>query len=891
MTTQQRASYAQNFVVHKQNTNDVEEEINTAIDAAMISDKPSVSPSSSPPLSTVRRPTTPSPLAPYASLVFYPIGPGLPSPSSSDTQSPSSSPSHPPSSSPTLKPGSTISGHTFLDTNLNGSYETQLDYNFSKVHIWLFTCGGTGQSSMLIGNTLTSIDGIFTFDNLDSGNYMVVIELPIGYESSSSIPIEQLQLEEKSIRSNLPWEEDVTQTQRHYDDSHDQHTDTMIESLSKSQRTCTSICFKLNDNQTSNIELSFGIKESPTSSPSTQSPSGQPTSTPIYVSPTNAPSYAWWIGTPTYSPSTSKPVTISPSTSPTSEPTSSQIPSIQPSQTPTRFGIQIGPVQTVGLRITLFGIDNISDKAEWNKAMEMYIQEYFNNNESGGEAFDVDASIIMTSQTVIEEQQQVTAVERRPFRKQQLRQSRIQRQDDQRQLQNLGGEPALEIIYNQVSTYKTSDPTSVDENYIIQEPFATTLSRADYISFLQSLNNTDYDNVTSVSSVRLPTESLPWEEPSSTNGVVVITPIVNSTLEVTEESNGIHYGIYIFLAGIFIVFIVNFVFIYRNKNKEERRLSLLTSARAKDEKKKTRSDKDKKKSKDPRSYLDGGNVSNVESSSEDHELHASIPPPYEWRSTQETKESTVTAGDTSRTDIEVHDIYPTSLGDDTPSKTIRFYDEPTTQVKGPQEKQDKEKPAQDYTPPWAYTASQTTQNVVGSPPTLSPNSSPDNSSSEGSGLDDAMRGGQDDTPHEVIIDIKIPPGRVGCIIDSSPKNGPYICEIDDTSPLRDELCVGDRIVAVDDVDVRRFNAINVSKLLGRRCHNDERILTIMRQLFIINDDEEDEGESSTDSPYAEIEQNEDERSVSPLDTYDDPDTLRRSEREGSVVSIDPPGHI
>jgi len=97
-----------------------------------------------------------------------------------------------------------------------------------------------------------------------------------------------------------------------------------------------------------------------------------------------------------------------------------------------------------------------------------------------------------------------------------------------------------------------------------------------------------------------------------------------------------------------------------------------------------------------------------------------IPPPYEWRNTQETKESTVTIGDTSRTDIEVHDIYPTSLGDDTPSKTIRFYDEPTTRVKGPQEKQDKEKPVQDYTPSWAYTASQTTQNVVGSPPTLSP---------------------------------------------------------------------------------------------------------------------------------------------------------------------------
>jgi len=61
---------------------------------------------------------------------------------------------------------------------------------------------------------------------------------------------------------------------------------------------------------------------------------------------------------------------------------------------------------------------------------------------------------------------------------------------------------------------------------------------------------------------------------------------------------------------------------------------------------------------------------------------------------------------------------------------------------------------------------------------------------------------------------------------------------------------------------------------------------------MVNDDE-DESESSTDSPYAEIEK-EDERSVSvsPLDTYDEVeegDILGRSDR-GSVVSIDPPGH-
>lgn len=124
---------------------------------------------------------------------------------------------------------------------------------------------------------------------------------------------------------------------------------------------------------------------------------------------------------------------------------------------------------------------------------------------------------------------------------------------------------------------------------------------------------------------------------------------------------------------------------------------------------------------------------------------------------------------------------------------------------------------------------------------------------------------------EVIMDIIIPHGRVGCIIDSSPHRGPYICEIDENSPLKGELQFGDRILDVNGEDVQRMSAIDVSRLLGREnAKKEERRITILREFFydlyvsetVEGDDDESSGnaESVDDEEYANEEFNADEES-------------------------------
>ena len=59
----------------------------------------------------------------------------------------------------------------------------------------------------------------------------------------------------------------------------------------------------------------------------------------------------------------------------------------------------------------------------------------------------------------------------------------------------------VQIIFNQISTYTTSDILVYDNLYIATDPFATTSKQEVYITELQIMDGF-YDGVTSVSSVR-----------------------------------------------------------------------------------------------------------------------------------------------------------------------------------------------------------------------------------------------------------------------------------------------------------------------------------------------------------------------------------------------------
>ncbi|KAL3772916.1 hypothetical protein ACHAW5_005900 [Stephanodiscus triporus] len=82
---------------------------------------------------------------------------------------------------------------------------------------------------------------------------------------------------------------------------------------------------------------------------------------------------------------------------------------------------------------------------------------------------------------------------------------------------------------------------------------------------------------------------------------------------------------------------------------------------------------------------------------------------------------------------------------------------------------------------------------------------------------------------EVILDVYAPAGKLGVIIDTPDDGAPMIHAIKDDSPIVDRVRVGDKLVAVDDEDVRPMTARKVSKLISTKMNNPSRKLTIIRQ--------------------------------------------------------------
>lgn len=81
---------------------------------------------------------------------------------------------------------------------------------------------------------------------------------------------------------------------------------------------------------------------------------------------------------------------------------------------------------------------------------------------------------------------------------------------------------------------------------------------------------------------------------------------------------------------------------------------------------------------------------------------------------------------------------------------------------------------------------------------------------------------------EELIDIYAPAGKLGVVIDTPDDGAPVVHAIKDSSVIADKLQVGDKLVAVDDEDVRTMTAIKVSKLISRKSGNPTRKLSIIR---------------------------------------------------------------
>mmetsp|Transcript_56119 Transcript_56119/g.167973 ORF Transcript_56119/g.167973 Transcript_56119/m.167973 type:complete len:237 (-) Transcript_56119:88-798(-) len=80
---------------------------------------------------------------------------------------------------------------------------------------------------------------------------------------------------------------------------------------------------------------------------------------------------------------------------------------------------------------------------------------------------------------------------------------------------------------------------------------------------------------------------------------------------------------------------------------------------------------------------------------------------------------------------------------------------------------------------------------------------------------------------EEIIVIMAPPGKLGISLDTPETGAPFVYSIKDVSPLIGKLMEGDRVIAIDDEDVRLLTAVKISKILSRKSGN-TRKLTIAR---------------------------------------------------------------
>ena len=81
---------------------------------------------------------------------------------------------------------------------------------------------------------------------------------------------------------------------------------------------------------------------------------------------------------------------------------------------------------------------------------------------------------------------------------------------------------------------------------------------------------------------------------------------------------------------------------------------------------------------------------------------------------------------------------------------------------------------------------------------------------------------------EILLDVYAPGGKLGVIIDTPDDGAPMIHAIKEDSPIADKVRVGDKLVAIDDEDVRPMTAKKVSKLLSTKANNPSRKLTIIR---------------------------------------------------------------
>ncbi|KAL7531212.1 hypothetical protein ACHAXR_003904 [Thalassiosira sp. AJA248-18] len=532
------------------------------------------------------------------------------------------------------------------------------------------------------------------------------------------------------------------------------------------------------------------------------------------------------------------------------------------------------------------GIDQLEDESAWSEQTQVFISDYFNkgtgNNYYPSGVFDVTVDIVVqeTSKESI---------------------FKLRRRNNKRVLggRGLQEEPkSLEVTYNQRAIYKTADPIEYDGVYVATRPFSTQDGIVAYIASLQGLS-THYDDITSISSVRVdpppPFESVQEPDDGNTDG--------NEKGGGNDSNLGIIIGSV--CGGVVLIAALAF-FVYRRKrNARDEYLepvgngpqSSMRQPHDDDVETNSRGTINSRVFSDGHSDASSGDSDPSTASSFASSKGSSSKKSFgsfKWvtgsssrnsqRSNLEDEEQsdrssprdmlnnvTMTGSETM-----LHVVAPAGkLGVivDTPpgggpayvceikdscpiidqirleDKIIAVDDEDVQtmtavnvskmlarRARNPERKitilreQGGDGSADE---PWEGQAGADRISAL--------------QSTASSSILPMTENPMEETTNEEWVHIVAPSGKLGVVLvtPEPPESGPaYVFNIRDDSPLMGKVRLGDKIMTVDDEDVREMTAINVSKLLGSKSTNEERKISILRANSSVSDSESDSGSST-----------------------------------------------
>jgi hypothetical protein len=122
-----------------------------------------------------------------------------------------------------------------------------------------------------------------------------------------------------------------------------------------------------------------------------------------------------------------------------------------------------------------------------------------------------------------------------------------------------------------------------------------------------------------------------------------------------------------------------------------------------------------------------------------------------------------------------------------------------------------------------------------------------------SGVEDESKHTKDTDLEEEQFVIYAPAGKLGLVVDNPDDGPPVVHAIKEDSVLIDQVQVGDRLIGVDEVDVRQLSPVKVSKLISKRSTNPLRKLTLTRGKPYLDDEETADGGDTTSQVESQME--------------------------------------